>query len=380
MHDPDSSGCLAQIGASCLLLSRRSRSLVIHWMTEWEGGDFLGEEDSACLWKVTTATGDGLGHVVQNALNSDPDGVDYTDITYDGLSRTYTQSNPHRSSASTTDGITSFTYDALGRTTKVTEPDGSTVTTSYSGNLTTVTDEINNQRTSQSDGLGRTIQVIEDPGSTPHLSYETDYAYDALNDLLSVNQKGGTTNSSQWRTRSFTYDSLSRLLCAANPEIHLVACPSSAPFPAGAVAYTYDANGNLLTRTAPSPNQPQTGLATVTRSYAYDALNRVAGKAYNDTYSANPANPPVVFGYDGKAITGCPADTPPSNTDSYPKGRRTSMCDGSEAVTWTHDAMGRIRQESRSISTVIGQHDNDIYNLDGSVATTTSLGFQYTYA
>jgi hypothetical protein len=30
-------------------LRRRSRSLVIHWMTEWEGGDFLGEEDSACL-------------------------------------------------------------------------------------------------------------------------------------------------------------------------------------------------------------------------------------------------------------------------------------------------------------------------------------------
>jgi hypothetical protein len=30
-------------------LRGRSRSLVIHWMTEWEGGDFLGEEDSACL-------------------------------------------------------------------------------------------------------------------------------------------------------------------------------------------------------------------------------------------------------------------------------------------------------------------------------------------
>jgi hypothetical protein len=30
-------------------LRRRNRSLVIHWMTEWEGGDFLGKEDSACL-------------------------------------------------------------------------------------------------------------------------------------------------------------------------------------------------------------------------------------------------------------------------------------------------------------------------------------------
>jgi hypothetical protein len=30
-------------------LRRRSRSLVIHWMAEWEGGDFLGKEDSASL-------------------------------------------------------------------------------------------------------------------------------------------------------------------------------------------------------------------------------------------------------------------------------------------------------------------------------------------
>ena len=30
-------------------LRRRNRSLVIHWMAEWEGGEFLGKEDSACL-------------------------------------------------------------------------------------------------------------------------------------------------------------------------------------------------------------------------------------------------------------------------------------------------------------------------------------------
>ena len=30
-------------------LRRRHRSLVIYWMAEWEGGGFLGKEDSACL-------------------------------------------------------------------------------------------------------------------------------------------------------------------------------------------------------------------------------------------------------------------------------------------------------------------------------------------
>ncbi len=30
-------------------LRRRSRSLVVHWMVEWENGNFLGQDDSACL-------------------------------------------------------------------------------------------------------------------------------------------------------------------------------------------------------------------------------------------------------------------------------------------------------------------------------------------
>jgi hypothetical protein len=30
-------------------LRRRNRSLVVHWMAEWETSDFLGKEDSACL-------------------------------------------------------------------------------------------------------------------------------------------------------------------------------------------------------------------------------------------------------------------------------------------------------------------------------------------
>ena len=35
-------------------LKRRSRSLVVHWMAEWEMGNFLGQEDSACLLEAAT--------------------------------------------------------------------------------------------------------------------------------------------------------------------------------------------------------------------------------------------------------------------------------------------------------------------------------------
>jgi hypothetical protein len=30
-------------------LKRRHRSLVVHWMAEWEGGNFLGQDDFVCL-------------------------------------------------------------------------------------------------------------------------------------------------------------------------------------------------------------------------------------------------------------------------------------------------------------------------------------------
>jgi hypothetical protein len=33
-------------------LRRRHRSLVVHWMGEWEGGGFLGQDDSVCLTRA----------------------------------------------------------------------------------------------------------------------------------------------------------------------------------------------------------------------------------------------------------------------------------------------------------------------------------------
>jgi uncharacterized protein RhaS with RHS repeats len=94
-------------------------------------------------------------------------------MTYDGLGRLRTKSNPHRSSPLPTDGITTYDYDALGRVTLVRNPDGSTVSTSYgvstvpssSGYCTTVTDEAQKRRTSCTDALGRLTKVIEAPSN-----------------------------------------------------------------------------------------------------------------------------------------------------------------------------------------------------------------------
>src|SRR6185312_479385 len=102
------------------------------------------------------------------------------------------------------------------------------------------------------------------------------YQWDGLGNMLCVEQHGGVTGTgcssspandatSPWRVRRFTYDSLGRILTAKNPE-------------SGLISYLYDADGNLLQKTSPAPNQ--TGTATQTVSYCYDELNRVTGKGY----------------------------------------------------------------------------------------------------
>jgi predicted nuclease of predicted toxin-antitoxin system len=35
-------------------LRRRNRSLAVHWMAEWENGNFLGQEDFACLLEAAS--------------------------------------------------------------------------------------------------------------------------------------------------------------------------------------------------------------------------------------------------------------------------------------------------------------------------------------
>ena len=171
---------------------------------------------------ITTNVFDGLGRVSQSQLASDTPSTTFTVTAYDALGRKGTVYNPTRCNPPTTNcgestwGYVVYGYDGLSRVTQVTQPDGSILKTSYTGNSTTVTDEATKKRTTVTDGLGRLTTVFEDPSG---LNYETDYQYDALDDLTSVTQNHS-------RQRTFAYDSLKRLTSASNPE-------------SGTVAYTY---------------------------------------------------------------------------------------------------------------------------------------------
>ena len=339
---------------------------------------------TSSLNEASTFVVDGFGRLIQTQLTTDPQGTTYAVTTYDSLGRKSSVYNPTRCNPPTTNcgestwGVTTYHYDALNRVTSVAEPDGSAINTSYSGNCTTVTDEGGKARKSCADGLGRMTGVWEDPGSSPHLNYETDYVYDSLNNLTSVTQKGGATSGS-WRNRTFTYDFLSRLVCSANPEIQAVTCPSSATatFPTGAITYSYDNNGNVLTKSAPSPNQVSTGTAKVTTTYTYDALNRLTGKSYSDAYNGN-LTLGVTYGYDGANISNCPTAigfTGGSGTNSL--GHRTAMCFGGGSKSWTFDPMGRISSENDRFIWLVPPYSADVYTLNGVPTLSADTSYYY---
>jgi RHS repeat-associated protein len=113
----------------------------------------------------TSTTMDGLGRVSRTSVDSAPGGPDVVDITYDARGRKLTESNPHSSTAASTDGVTTYQYDALGRATQVTKQDGSVSTISYNGSCFTSSDEAGKQRKLCADGLGRLI-AVDEPGDS----------------------------------------------------------------------------------------------------------------------------------------------------------------------------------------------------------------------
>ena len=327
---------------------------------------------------TSTTNFDGLGRAV-TLITSDPNCStgDRTDTTYDALGHTYTLSNPYCTTSDSTYGKTTYAYDGLGRACVVAPPDGTVpssscsttrptndILTVYSADTTTVTDQAGKSRRSITDGLGRLTQVVEDPAG---LGYVTNYSNDSLNNLIGVLQNGS-------RQRSFTYDSLSRLVCASNPETSSAACPTTptGTYTPGTTGYAYDANGNLLSKTAPAPNQNPPS-PTVTTSYTYDPLNRLTNKTYSD-----PNTPPVWFYYDQSSAWG-----PITN----PIGRLTTMYTGaSTGAQYSYDSVGRVVSYAQCYPSNCGSANYSttyLYDLAGdmtSLAETQVAGITLSYS
>ena len=161
------------------------------------------------------------------------------------------------------------------------------------------------------------------------------------------------------QTRTFSYDSLSRLRTAINPE-------------SGTISYRYDDNANLLVKT---------DAREVSAHFEYDSLNRVTRRWYNRSNSINetthnsPALPPGVgttneakFYYDTQSLpTGAP-----SYTRGSAVGRLVAQTygTGSNGDYYAYDVLGRQTLKIQQTGTVNYQ-TSAVYTLSGAVNTLT---------
>jgi YD repeat-containing protein len=201
------------------------------------------------------------------------------------------------------------------------------------GNFVDFRDESSRDWQRNSDGLGRIASIMEPNGSSNTPSMQTTYTYDVLGDLTGVAQTGNTAKDTPRAARSFTYDSLARLLTANNPE-------------AGTMSYTYDLNSNLISRTQPLVNAAS---GTQTIRYCYDALNRktveYTGAIVNNCTSPSQitlANLMSGYTYDTTSL-----GTPPNNaigqlTDALEYTSSTTVW---ERSPYQFDKMGRLLNE-----------------------------------
>src|SRR5688500_240524 len=144
--------------------------------------DLNNNNDNLLVSKVLY---DGLGRVTESRRYEGGANYIARQQQYDALGRVYKISNPFRPWQSESAVWTTSVFDGLGRLTSLTTPDNAVVTTTYSGNQVTGTDQAGKNRKTETEALGRLVHVWEDPNGA---NYQTSYQYDVLVNLTTVTQ------------------------------------------------------------------------------------------------------------------------------------------------------------------------------------------------
>jgi RHS repeat-associated protein len=215
------------------------------------------------------------------------------------------------------------------------------------------------------------LTKVLEPDGNNNPSLETDYQYDALNNLTRVDQWGGPSGSAGDRFRTFTYDSLSRLLTAFNPETGTVCY---GVLSGSSCVNGYDGNGNLINKT---------DARGITIMSTYDALNRMIKKVASDgsfTYEYFYDSPG--HGASIGRLVHASNDINAAYDPSYDSmGRVTSQtycipsdCSNTTKVSAQYDLAGNLTQ----LTYPDGQVINQTWNGAGEVSQITgSSGYQY---
>src|SRR5580700_9689134 len=290
-----------------------------------------------------------------------------TTYSYDTLNRLTSLAPPSAFGS----GSFGFSYDALSRRTQMTRPNS--VTTNYSyDNLSRLTSVLHQLSGSTIDGASYTLDSAGNRTSkTDYLAGVTsNYTYDAIYQLTQVTKANNTTES-------YSYDAVGNRTASLGVSSYTTNASNEMTATSNA-SYTYDSNGNTLTKTVGSN----------TTSYSWDFENRLTsvtlpGSGGIVSFKYDPLGHRIyksstsgtsVFAYDGNNLAeetnatggvvarysqGLDVDEPlamlRSSATSYYQGDGlssvTSLTNPSGAVaeTYTYDSSGNLTTSVGSI-------------------------------
>jgi RHS repeat-associated protein len=215
-----------------------------------------------------------------------------TAYSYDTLNRLTSLAPPSAFGS----GSFGFTYDALSRRTQMTRPNS--VATNYSyDNLSRLTSVLHQLSGSTIDGASYTLDPAGNRTAKTDLlaSSTSNYTYDAIYQLTQVTQANNTTES-------YTYDPVGNRTASLGVSSYTTNASNELTATSNG-SYTYDSNGNTLTKTVGSD----------TTSYTWDFENRLTsvtlpGTGGTVTFKYDPFGRRIekfssattsVFAYDG---------------------------------------------------------------------------------
>ena len=252
-----------------------------------------------------------------------------TAYSYDNLNRLTSLAPPSAFGS----GSFGFSYDALSRRTQMTRPNN--VTTNYAyDNLSRLTSVLHQLSGSTIDGASYTLDSAGNRTAKTDLlaSSTSNYTYDPIYQLTQVTEANNTRES-------YSYDAVGNRTASLGVSSYTTNASNELTATSNAT-YTYDSNGNMLTKT----------VGADTTSYAWDFENRLA------SVSLPASGGTVTFKYD-------------------PLGRRVYKSSSGGTSNFAYDGADLI-EETNASGTVVARY-TQTEDIDEPIAMLRSSATSY---
>ena len=249
---------------------------------------------------------------------------------------------------------TTFGYDPAQNLVKVTDP---------LGGVSAVTLDPNNRVTAATDANGHsvnykyldddTIQAVIGPDGSTKT--DTTYSYDANGNVTSRTDAVGNVR--------YAYDKLNRVVDFKNPLNF-------------DTLFSYDAEGNLAATVLPAYNTPA---AATTISYTYDNLNR------RTVEQQGTSGPTYSWGYDAKNDVTSMTDPTGTRTQTFDSlGRLSTVSRGTQSFGYRYDGdndvTSRTWPDGTTVSATYNAADQPTgLTVQGGAAGTTAASYGFSY-